>query len=581
MSDWQAQHTGAASAAAGLDMTMPGDTVFNSGLSYWGTNLTLAVLNGTVAEWRLDDMAMRIMASYFKVGLTLNEPPINFDSWTQDTFGSLHASVGANCQQVNWHVDVRGDHGALIRNIGARSTVLLKNVNNTLPLNKPKFVAVIGEDAGGNAWGPNGCSDRGCDNGTLAMGWGSGSANFPYLVTPDSALQAQALADHSRYESILDNYATSQITALAGSADVITIVFVNADSGEGYISVDGNEGDRQNLTLWHSGDDLIKNVSAVCNNTIVVIHSTGPTIVSEWYDSRNVTAILWAGVPGQESGNSITDVLYGKVNPAARTPFTWAATRQDYGTDILYQPNNGEAAPQDDFVEGVFIDYRSLDKAGIAPIYEFGFGLSYTTFEYSNLVVTKSNASGYTPTTGMTAAAPVFGNFSTNLNEYVFPNSSFPYIRQYIYPYLNTSDARTASADPNYGQNASEFLPPNAINGSPQPRLAAGGAPGGNPQLWDVLYTVSATIKNNGTVNGEEVPQLYISLGGPNDPKVVLRGFDRLSIDAGQSATFTADILRRDVSNWDTVSQNWVITSYPKTVYVGPSSRNLPLSQQL
>jgi hypothetical protein len=581
MSDWQAQHTGAASAAAGLDMTMPGDTVFNSGLSYWGTNLTLAVLNGTVAEWRLDDMAMRIMASYFKVGLTLNEPPINFDSWTQDTFGSLHASVGANYQQVNWHVDVRGDHGALIRNIGARSTVLLKNVNNTLPLNKPKFVAVIGEDAGGNAWGPNGCSDRGCDNGTLAMGWGSGSANFPYLVTPDSALQAQALADHSRYESILDNYATSQITALAGSADVITIVFVNADSGEGYISVDGNEGDRQNLTLWHSGDDLIKNVSAVCNNTIVVIHSTGPTIVSEWYDSRNVTAILWAGVPGQESGNSITDVLYGKVNPAARTPFTWAATRQDYGTDILYQPNNGEAAPQDDFVEGVFIDYRSLDKAGIPPIYEFGFGLSYTTFEYSNLVVTKSNASGYTPTTGMTAAAPVFGNFSTDLNKYIFPNSSFPYIREYIYPYLNTSDARTASADPNYGQNSSEFLPPNAINGSPQPRLAAGGAPGGNPQLWDVLYTVSATIKNNGTVNGEEVPQLYISLGGPNDPKVVLRGFDRLSIDAGQSATFTANILRRDVSNWDTVSQNWVITSYPKTVYVGPSSRNLPLSQQL
>lgn len=560
---------------------MPGDTVFNSGDSYWGTNLTLAVINGTVPEWRIDDMAMRIMAAYFKVGLTLDEPPINFDSWTLDTYGPLHASVGANIQQVNWHVDVRGDHASLIRNIGARSTVLLKNLNNALPLSKPKFVAVIGDDAGPNLSGPNGCSDRGCDNGTLGMAWGSGSANYPYLITPDSALQNQALADGSRYESILDNYQTSQIEALVSQADVTTIVFVNADSGEGYISVDGNEGDRNNLTLWHSGDDLIKNVSALCNNTIVVIHSTGPTLLTEWYDSPNITAILWAGVPGQERGNSITDVLYGKVNPAARTPFTWGPTRESYGTDVLYTPNNGHGAPQDDFIEGVFIDYRAFDAQNITPIYEFGFGLSYTTFEYSNLTIIKAGAGNYTSTTGMTSAAPVLGNYSTNLADYLFPNASFPHIWQYIYPYVNTTDGKAASADPNYGQTAAEFLPPNATDGSPQPLLAAGGAPGGNSELWDVLYTVTATIKNNGTVIGEEVPQLYVSLGGPNDPKVVLRGFDRLSIDAGESATFSADILRRDISNWDTVAQDWFISSYPKMVYVGSSSRNLLLSMSL
>ncbi|KAH9222839.1 putative beta-glucosidase A [Leptodontidium sp. 2 PMI_412] len=581
MSDWQAQHTGAASAAAGLDMTMPGDTSFNTGDSYWGTNLTLAVINGTVPEWRIDDMAMRIMAAYFKVGLTLNEPPINFDSWTLNTFGPLHASIGANIQQVNWHVDVRGDHASLIRDIGARATVLLKNVNNTLPLNKPRFLAVIGDDAGPNINGPNSCPDRGCNNGTLGMAWGSGSSNFPYLVTPDVALQNQALADGTRYESVLDNYATSQIEALVSQAYATAIVFVNANSGEGYINVDGNEGDRQNLTLWGSGDDLIKNVSALCNNTIVVIHSTGPTLVSEWYDSPNITAILWAGVPGQESGNSITDVLYGKVNPAARTPFTWGTTRESYGTDVLYEPNNGEGAPQDEFTEGVFIDYRAFDRTNTTPIYEFGFGLSYTTFEYSDLTVTRHNVSAYTPTTGTTEAAPVLGNFSTNLSDYLFPNASFPHIWQYIYPYLNSSDARTASADPAYGQTADQFMPPGAVDGSPQPLLAAGGAPGGNPQLWDVLYTVEATIRNTGSVNGEEVPQLYVSLGGSNQPKVVLRGFERLSIDAGESATFTADITRRDLSNWDTVAQNWVITDATKTVYVGSSSRKLPLSQAL
>jgi hypothetical protein len=379
----------------------------------------------------------------------------------------------------------------------------------------------------------------------------------------------------------LDNYATSQIEALVTSANVTAIVFVNADSGEGYISVDGNEGDRNNLTLWHSGDELIQNVSALCSNTIVVIHSVGPTLVDAWYNNENVTAIVWAGLPGQESGNSITDVLYGKVNPAARTPFTWAPTRASYGADVLYEPNNGMGAPQDDFTEGVFIDYRALDKTNTTPIYEFGFGLSYTTFEYSNLNIVSANASTYVPMSGMTSAAPSFGNFSTNLADYQFPNASFPYIREYIYPYLNASDAKTASMDPNYGQTADQFMPPDATSTAPQPLLAAGGAPGGNPALWDVMYTVTATIKNTGDVNGEEVPQLYLSLGGPNDPRIILRGFERLSIDAGATATFTSNLLRRDISNWDTVQQNWVITDYPKTVYVGSSSKKLPLSAPL
>src|ERR1700753_3191952 len=116
------------------------------------------------------------------------------------------------------------------------------------------------------------------------------------------------------------------------------------------------------------------------------------------------------------------DVLYGKVNPAARTPFTWGPTRESYGTDILYEPNNGMNAPQDDFTEGNFIDYRAFDAQNITPIYEFGFGLSYTTFSYSNLTITNVGAGEYTPTAGMTAPAPVFGSFSTNLSDYLFPN---------------------------------------------------------------------------------------------------------------------------------------------------------------
>jgi beta-glucosidase len=81
--------------------------------------------------------------------------------------------------QINQHVNVQGDHKKDIREVGAKSTVLLKNFKKTLPLKKPKSIAVIGEDAHDNPSGPNSCGDRGCDIGTLAIGWGSGTADFP------------------------------------------------------------------------------------------------------------------------------------------------------------------------------------------------------------------------------------------------------------------------------------------------------------------------------------------------------------------------------------------------------------------
>ncbi|KFA45376.1 hypothetical protein S40293_09669 [Stachybotrys chartarum IBT 40293] len=587
MSDWQAQHAGAASAAAGLDMSMPGDTLFNTGYSFWGGNLTLGVINGTVPEWRIDDMALRIMAAFFKVGRTVGgQPDINFSSWTRETLGYIHPMAQENFERVNFQVDVRGNHANHIRESAAKGTVILKN-NGVLPLRSPKFVVVIGEDAGGNPAGPNGCPDRNCDNGTLAMAWGSGTAQFPYLVTPDQALQRQALEDGTRYESILANNQWTAVQNILREPNATTIVFANADSGEGFIDVDGNRGDRRNLTLWKDGDALIKNVSSLTSNVIVVLHTVGPVLLTEWYDNPNITAIVWAGVPGQESGNSLTDILYGRRSPG-RSPFTWGRTRESYGADLLYEPNNGEGAPQQDFSEGVFIDYRHFDRETAAdpentPIYEFGYGLSWSTFEYSNLQVTKRNVRPYQPTTGNTIPAPVFGApVDPDLSQYTFP-PGIRYIYRFIYPYLNTSSSgEDASGDPEYGQDAEQFLPPGAIDGSPQPRHPAGGQPGGNRQLWDVLYTVTATITNTGDTMTDEVPQLYISHGGDGEPVRVLRGFDRIErIAPGESVQFRAELTRRDLSNWDVVSQNWVITDDEKTVWVGSSSRNLPLAAPL
>ena len=577
MSDWTGTYSGVSAVLAGLDQTMPGDIAFDSGTSFFGSNLTIAVLNGSVPQWRLDDMATRILAGWYYVGRDNNSTPVNFDAWTMDTFGYDNYYVGQGYGLINEHVDVRQEHGALIRELGAQSTVLLKNINNTLPLTgRERLTAVFGEDAGSNTNGPNGCSDRGCDDGTLGMAWGSGSTNFPYLVTPETAIQNEIVSHYGAFESITNNSALSQIDVLARRAaqvNGVCIAFANADSGEGYIEVDMNYGDRNNLTFWQSADLMLQNVTRECNNTVLVIHSTGPVEIGQYKNNPNITAILWAGVPGEQSGNSIADVLYGRVNPGAKLPFTLGDTRSDYGADVLYTPN-GEV-PQANFQEGVFIDYRAFDRANITPVYEFGFGLSYTNFSFSNLQITKLNAGNYTPTTGYTAPAPTYGTIDNNTASHVFP-SNLTRVPLFLYPWLNSTNLTASYGGDDYGD--SSFIPAGAHDGSPQPRLPASGAPGGNPQLWDVLYRVTAQVTNTGPVAGEEVPQLYLSLGGPYDPKVVLRGFERLSIQPNTSATASFDVMRRDVANWDTSRQDWVVSDYAKTVYVGSSSRDLPLS---
>ena len=381
MSDWGAQLTGTASALAGLDMTMAGDAVLSYGeLSYWGPNLTTAVLNGSVPLSRVDDMATRIMAAYYLVGQDQGFPDVSFSSWTTATEGYLYYGANEGYGVINQHIDVRGAHGDAQIGLAADSVVLLKNVNNTLPLNSPKQIGVFGSDAAPGIGGPNQFPDRGGTNGTLAMGWGSGTAQFPYLVSPLEALQTQARQDGSVIQWVVDDFNYPLIASTAQQATVC-FAFVKADSGEGYITVDGNIGDRNNLTAWEEGDKLIATVTGNCANTIVVVHSVGQINVEAWVENPNVTAILWASLPGQESGNSLVEVIYGNVNPSGRLPFTIAKNDSDYSSEVLYTPNNGDfSAPYDDYSEGLLVDYRAFDARNITPRYEFGFGLSYTIF---------------------------------------------------------------------------------------------------------------------------------------------------------------------------------------------------------
>lgn len=581
MSDWQAQHAGVSAALAGLDMAMPGDVLFDTGTAYYATNLTIAILNGTLPMWRLNDMATRIMAAYYYVNRDEHQKPISFSSWTTDTYGYEHYISKQGFGLINKHKDVRGSHGRKIREMAARSTVLLKNEAKSLPLStEEKLTAVFGSDSGDNPLGPNGCDNRGCDNGTLGAAWGSGTANYPYLITPLNAIQNYVTQNGGGLvQGITDDYAYEQIKSLARQASC-AIVFVNADAGEGFLDIDGNKGDRNNLTLWHDGETLIDSVSSENNNTIVVIHSPGPVMVNSFYKKKNVTAILWAGLPGQESGNSIVDILYGRINPGAKLPFTIGLRRKDYGTDVLYEPNNGLNAPQDVYEEGTFIDYRGFDKYNVTPAYEFGYGLSYTNFTYSDLEISVHELDPYRSWKGHSQAAPIQGRPPGPIEEYLFPQN-FSRVQLMMYPWLNSTDLRNASGDPDYGIEPAQWLPHKARDGSMFQHHPAGGEPGGNPQLWDVAYTVRAKITNVGELDGDEVPQLYVSHGGPNDAPRVLRGFDRLTIKQGQSAQFIANLTRRDLSNWHTPTQNWIISRYPKKIFIGSSSRNIQLEQEL
>ena len=198
------------------------------------------------------------------------------------------------------------------------------------------------------------------------MGWGSGSDNFPYLITPLEAVQARARQDRSTVSWFLNNWDLSGAAATALGQDV-ALVFVNADSGEGYITVDGNEGDRNNLTLWGNADNLINAVAEVNPNTVVVVHSVGPAILEPWIENPNVTAVLWASLPGQESGNSLVDVLYGDFNPSGRLPYTIAKSPADYSAQLVTggTPTNIILV---EYTEGLNIDYRHFDAVSAHPI---------------------------------------------------------------------------------------------------------------------------------------------------------------------------------------------------------------------
>ena len=161
---------------------MPGDTapVPLLGLSYWAYELSTSILNGSVPVDRLNDMVTRIVATWYQLGQDKNYPEPNFSSWTNDTVGPLYPGALISPQGVvNQHVNVQATHANISRTVARDSVTLLKNDNSTLPLSPMASLKVFGTDQAKNPDGINSCGSKACDTGTLGMGWGSGSVNYP------------------------------------------------------------------------------------------------------------------------------------------------------------------------------------------------------------------------------------------------------------------------------------------------------------------------------------------------------------------------------------------------------------------
>ncbi|MDR3709907.1 MAG: glycoside hydrolase family 3 C-terminal domain-containing protein [Capsulimonadaceae bacterium] len=164
---------------------------------------------------------------------------------------------------------------------------------------------------------------------------------------------------------------TDAAAAAAKSDVAIVIVSTLGTEGEGT--------DRPSMDLPNGEDQLIAAVSAANKRTIVVLNNGTPITLLPWL--KNIPALLESWFPGEEGGHALAAILFGDVNPSGKLPDTLAAAREDYPDNDNFPGVHGQVH----YEEGIYVGYRHFDKKNIEPVFPFGYGLSYTTFQYANL----------------------------------------------------------------------------------------------------------------------------------------------------------------------------------------------------
>jgi beta-glucosidase len=357
MSDWGAVH-GVDDAKAGLDQES-GQELDRQ--VFFGKPLADAVQSGAIPAARVSDMAQRILRSMFAVGL-FDHPP------------------------VKTPLDAEAD-AKVARRVAEEGTVLLSNPSGLLPLpHDAKRIVVIGGHADSGVLSGGGSSQVAPIGGaapSIAMGGEGFMAPFRTMVfdpsSPFKAIKAKTPGAELRF---IDGSYPAAAAALAKGADAV-VVFATQWTIEGE--------DVPDLTLPNGQDALIAVVAAANPKTIVVLETGGPVLMP-WLGK--VGAVVEAWYPGARGGDAIADILFGDVNPSGRLPVTFPAT-----TAQLPRPEIPGFGGKDDAqfdvdytIEGADVGYRWFGRKKLKPLFPFGYGLSYTHFDYAGLKVEGGDA---------------------------------------------------------------------------------------------------------------------------------------------------------------------------------------------
>jgi beta-glucosidase len=363
LSDWQGTHSTVKASAAGLDHEEPGEIFF-------GPAMKEAVQSGRVPMAELDEHVRRILRSMFASGV-IDDPP---QKGVVDVLGGLEVS----------------------RKVEEQSIVLLKNEHNQLPLGGSRAVnsiALIGAhaDVGMVSGGGSAQVDPPGGNAILPRGKGQTRWMEPvwFPTSPLKAIRAKTPGAKVQFDPGTDD---SSAAALAKTADV-AIVFAYQWESE--------EMDLPSLALPDHQDELIAAVAAANPHTIVVLE-TGSPVTMPWV--AQVSAIVEAWYSGSAGAEALANVIFGEVNPTAKLPITFPKSDADLPHNSVVQPPResipggdpdswkqiaaGLPAFQITYDEGLKVGYKWYDAEHKQVLFPFGYGLSYSTYSYSNLQVT-------------------------------------------------------------------------------------------------------------------------------------------------------------------------------------------------
>lgn len=356
ISDWTCVYSSTGPLSAGLDLEMPYGKYMN-----W-KNLKPLLDEGVITEGQIDEKVGNLMRAFFEIGAYER----NIKDSTFDEFSKAHSRISLE---------------------GAReAVVLLKNDRALLPLHreKTKKIALVGHNAVETpTCGGGSCCVKSYDKVSFADG---------IRAMAENGTDIRIMATQKRNPRL-----SREDRDFIGEADVIILCvgFTNVEESECY--------DRS----WHlpfGQDRLIRDVSQMNENTVVLLSAGGGAETESWV--HYIPALLHTFYLGERSGQAVGEILFGEINPSGKLPFTMAKKWSDFGSTAFYPADPEKISimrilgPQGshllrkpwslEYGEKLMVGYRHFDTADIDPQFPFGFGLSYTDFEITEPVLSSS-----------------------------------------------------------------------------------------------------------------------------------------------------------------------------------------------